>query len=281
MSNMCVTVGMSTKADLLAAWTKWTGDDVAETRHRIRALSEAGLLPRRRQPLDYSHIAYTLLGFTAVTQHKDAPESVRYYSDFRLGSFRFRRKNSDTADALASPELFSEMTLVEALFTCLQPPFRLLKFEVNTTAHTCSLIVGEGRRRIETTSGKTTTTSGRIFDCEYGLAAACYIGAPASEVPVHLHCRVNLSRFVVFPLIDMLLTDLMGHPKPQYAGGPYAGGPDTKDAALPGATPFIEPPKPYQDADPAGSSLNNADSNEWVWPPQFNDPAGVYNEALH
>jgi hypothetical protein len=268
---------MSTKADLLRVWTKWTGDDVAETRHRIRALSEAGLLPRRRQPLDYIDIAHTLLGFTAVTQHKDAPESVRYYSDFRLGSFRFRGMNSDTADAIASPELFSEMTLVEALFTCLQPPFRLLKFEVNTTARTCSLIVGEGCRRIVTESGKRTTTSDRIFDCEYGFATANYIGAPASGVSTHLHCRVNLSRFVVFPLIDMLLTDLMGHPKPQYAGGPYAGVPDTKGAALPGATPHVEPPKPYQDADadPAGSSLNNSDSNEWVWPPQFNDPAGV------
>ena len=53
---------MNTKADLLTAWCKWTGDRVPEARHRICALSEADLLPSRAHPLTYEDLARALLG---------------------------------------------------------------------------------------------------------------------------------------------------------------------------------------------------------------------------
>ena len=77
---------MSTKADLLTAWCKWTGDPVPEARHRIRALSEADLLPTRAHPLSYEDLARALLGFVATAQHKDAPEAVRKFSTARCGA---------------------------------------------------------------------------------------------------------------------------------------------------------------------------------------------------
>ena len=40
----------TSKADLLTVWCKRTGDPVPEARHRIRALSEADLLPSRAHP---------------------------------------------------------------------------------------------------------------------------------------------------------------------------------------------------------------------------------------
>lgn len=68
---------MSTKADLLQSWVKWTGDPVAKVRHRIRSLSEAGLLPKGNAPLTRDHLAAAILGFLLTDTHKDAAEAVR------------------------------------------------------------------------------------------------------------------------------------------------------------------------------------------------------------
>ncbi len=63
---------MSTKTAFLDSWCRWTGDPVHEARHRIRVLSEAGLLPRRANELDYADLGRAILGFLASETHKDA-----------------------------------------------------------------------------------------------------------------------------------------------------------------------------------------------------------------
>jgi len=250
---------MSTKADLLTVWTKYTGDDVAEARHRIRALSEAGLLPSRKQPLTYADIARTLIGFTAANQHKDAAEEVLAHSGYSCTSHRSLSGKPISDNAALLPK----MKLLEALATSLQPPFRVLKFEVNPMNFTCTLRVGEGHRKARTKSGKDVTIPNDILILNF------WPGFNFTWLPAYQ--RVGLTRFIVFPLVDMLLTDLMGHPRPQYMVGSV-----TKGAALPGATPHMEPSEASPKAAPEESSPNSSDSNPWVWPPQFNDPNGAY-----
>ena len=125
---------MSTKADLLTAWCKWTGDRVPEARHRIRALSEADLLPSRAHPLSYEDLARALLGFVATAQHKDAPEAVRKFSAARCGAA--------SADNQEVPLM--GMSLLEAVTAALQPPFWIAGFTVNTTTGFCRLEVVNG-----------------------------------------------------------------------------------------------------------------------------------------
>ena len=125
-------VSMSTKADLLTAWCKWTGDRVPEARHRIRALSEADLLPSRAHPLSYEDLARALLGFVATAQHKDAPEAVRKVSAARCGAA--------SADNQEVPLM--GMSLLEAVTAALQPPFRIAG--LNTTTGFCHLEVVNG-----------------------------------------------------------------------------------------------------------------------------------------
>ena len=125
---------MSTKADLLTAWCKRTGDPVPEARHRIRAPSEADLLPSRAHPLSYADLARALLGFVATAQHKDAPEAVRKFSAARCGAA--------SADNQEVPLM--GMSLLHAVTAALQPPFWIAGFTVNTTAGFCRLEVVNG-----------------------------------------------------------------------------------------------------------------------------------------
>jgi hypothetical protein len=77
---------MATKTDLQTNWPNWTGDALRETRHRIRMLSEDGLLPARSTELTYEDGARAVLGFLASETHKDAPLAVREFSEFRCVS---------------------------------------------------------------------------------------------------------------------------------------------------------------------------------------------------
>jgi hypothetical protein len=185
---------MATKTDLLAVWTKWTGDNVAEARQRIRALSEAGLLPRRKEPLGYGHLARALFGFTVADQHKDAPAAVRSFSSLRCSSHRFLGTPNDQAVLLAHRTLFG------ALVASLQPPLWVIALDVDTTSKICLLTVGQGYRETEKKGVVTDTQVEYTFGKDNSTRLRKQIH------PIHL-CRKIYS-----PLIGRLLTDLMNHP---------------------------------------------------------------------
>ena len=272
---------MSTKSDLLIAWSEWAGDDIAEVRHRIRALSEAGLLPRRKQPLGYADIARALIGFIATTQHNQAAKAVRHYSDIECIAHQWKTKPEKIHWPSAKAARFTDLPLLDALVLALQPPLWIIRFDINITANVCRLLVGNGVAYKD--SGKT-----------YVSAVECVYRHRISIPLIGYYYQVNLSRSVHFPLVNQLLTDLMGHPqigpRPELPVEPSEThpkapqrGPRTKDAALPGATPQVEPSKTRPKADPAGSSPDSSDSIAWVWPPQFDedDLNGAFNGLHH
>jgi hypothetical protein len=157
---MCAYICMSTKTDLLKAWSTLAFEDIAEVRHRIRALSEAGLLPTRRQPLEYIDIARAIIGFTATGQHKDAPEAVQYYSEFPCETHSWRVVGAHSEQSMR----LVKQTLLEALVTSLQSPLRVMQFEVNTTTLTCTLKVGDGYRTARTKSGRDALLTGNVIN---------------------------------------------------------------------------------------------------------------------
>ena len=198
---------MSTKADLLTAWCKWTGDPVPEARHRIRALSEADLLPSRAHPLSYEDLARALLGFVATAQHKDAPEAVRKFSAARCGAA--------SADNQEVPLM--GMSLLEAVTAALQPPFRIAGLTVNTTTGFCHLEVVNGWLTLDWDETKVTVPGSMA---EYWFKDHADPALPATD-------PVELSRAIHSPLIDHLLTDLMNHPAPPVAGAAVTKNADT------------------------------------------------------
>ena len=125
---------VSTKNDLLAAWVRWTGDETREARHRIRLLSEAGLLPERADRLTYDDVARGLLGFLVSDTHKDAPREVRSFSAFVCGAA--------SADDASVP--FIDLTLLDAISAALRPPFRLMSLTIAITTRTATLDVTRG-----------------------------------------------------------------------------------------------------------------------------------------
>src|SRR5690348_11247450 len=115
---------VSTKNDLLAYWCARTGDPVAETRLRIRALAVADLLPWRAEALTYADIARALLGFVAATQHRDAAATVRRFSAFRCPASSGEHHQ---APLMALP-------LIDALTAALRPPLWISELSVNVTS---------------------------------------------------------------------------------------------------------------------------------------------------
>jgi hypothetical protein len=190
---------MSTKADLLTAWCRWTGDPVREARHRIRALSEADLLPSRAHPLSYEDLARALLGFVAAAQHKDAPEAVRKFSAARCGA----------ASAENQEVSLMGMSLLEAVTAALQSPFWIAGFTVNTSSGFCHLTVVNGWLAVDWDGTKVTVPGSMA---EYWFKDYAALALPATVHPL------ELSRAIHSPLIDHLLTDLMNHPAPPIAG---------------------------------------------------------------
>ena len=186
---------MATKSDFIAAWTKWTGDNVVEVRQRIRALSEDKLLPMRQEPFGYPDLARTLLGFVAAAQHKDAAAAVRSISRLRCSAHRFLGTPGDQAVPLANQSLFR--ALVEAL----QPPLWLVALDVDTTAGICVLTVGQGHRHMETTSA--------VPDIQVEYTFGKRKSGPRARDPVY---PIHVSRKIHSELINCLLTDLMNHP---------------------------------------------------------------------
>jgi hypothetical protein len=185
---------MGTKSGFIAAWSKWTGDDIAEVRQRIRALSEAKLLPIRQEPFGYADLARALLGFTAAAQHKDAAAAVRSISRLRCSAHRFLGPPGDQAVLLADRTLFR--TLVEAL----QPPLWIVALDVDTTAGICLLTVGQGYRHTETTNVPD-------IQVEYTFEKQ-HKSTPRARNPIY---PIHLSRKIYSELISHLLTDLMDH----------------------------------------------------------------------
>src|SRR3954452_18496286 len=125
---------VNTKNDLLAAWVRWTGDETRETRHRIRLLSEAGLLPERSASLTYDDVARGLLGFLVSDTHKDAPREVHSFSAFVCGAA--------SADDGSVP--FMDLTLLDAISAALRPSFRLMSLTIAITTRTATLDVTRG-----------------------------------------------------------------------------------------------------------------------------------------
>jgi hypothetical protein len=201
-------VSMSTKADLLTAWCKWTGDPVPEARHRIRALSEADLLPSRAHPLSYEDLARALLGFVTTAQHKDAPEAVRKFSAARCGAA--------SADNQEVPLM--GMSLLEAVTAALQPPFWIAGVTVNTRTGFCHLEVVNGWLTSDWDGTKVTVPGSMA---EYWFKDHADLALPATVHPV------ELSRAIHSPLINHLLTDLMNHPAPPVAGAAVTKNADT------------------------------------------------------
>jgi hypothetical protein len=205
---------MATKTDLLAAWSKWTGDNVAEVRQRMRALSEAGLLPKRQEPLGYVDLARALLGFTAAAQHKDAAAAVRSISRLRCSAHRFLGPSGDQAVPLADRTLF--MALVEAL----QPPLWIVALDVDTTASICLLTVGQRYRHTETTSV--------VPDIQVEYTFGKHKSTPRARNPNY---PIHVSRKIYSELISHLLTDLMNHPAISMPGSAAKGRPAKGDTS--------------------------------------------------
>lgn len=186
---------MPTKTDLQIVWTKWTGDDIAEVRHRIRALSEDGLLPRRKEPLSYTHLARALLGFTAALQHKDASAAVRSFEKFRRSRHRFLEQPNDQAVLLV------RRTLLEALVASLQPPLRITALEVDMTSRICLLTVAQKCSDNKSKEGS--------LDVQVEYTFGRDNGPHRIRNPIY---PMHFCRKIYSPLIDRLLTDLMNHP---------------------------------------------------------------------
>jgi hypothetical protein len=182
---------MTTKADLEAAWAKWTGDNIAEVRQRIRALAEADLLPRRKGPLDYKHLAHALLGFTAAAQHKDAAQAVRSFSRVHCSDHRFLGPSDQAV-------LLTGKTLVTALVASLKPPLRIIVFDVDTTSGVCLLTVSQPY--VNTKTGIRSDVQ-----AEYTFGKDRNARRTHKQIyPIHF-CRK-----IYAPFIDRLLTDLVG-----------------------------------------------------------------------
>lgn len=127
---LCEGVYVSTKNDLLAAWCRWTGDQLPEARHRIRALSEDDLLPNRSDPITYADFARALLGFLVSDTHKDAPRKVRHACSFVC-----------SASSPEGDKTIATSNLLDAMVIALQPPFTIVSLEVCTTGDNVTLYV--------------------------------------------------------------------------------------------------------------------------------------------
>ena len=214
---------MSTKSDFLAYWCARTGEPVAEARLRIRALAIDGLMPWRQQPLDYPDIARALLGFVAATQHKDAAETVRRFSEFRCG----------VATANALPLLMS-FSLLDALTTALRPPLWIRYIEVSVTGETCALVVCHGWITVEEGEAEGMTLPGPDAQYWFKNPAALPLLAPVEPV--------EIKRSISGSLIGRLLTDLMHHPVPPIKDGWTLSGHERRRPLTKGAG--VEPRNP-------------------------------------
>ena len=65
-----------TISDVEDRWNKLTGADEAETKHRVRLLREAGVLPTRRTHATDGSIARFIVGMLAGETHADAPRAT-------------------------------------------------------------------------------------------------------------------------------------------------------------------------------------------------------------
>jgi hypothetical protein len=223
---------VSTKNDLLASWCKWTGDDLPEARHRIRALSEDGLLPVRSYPINYDDLARALLGFVVTAQHKDAAAEVRAFSEFRCGL-------AEPGHDGSAPHM--GLTLLDAIAAALHRPFMISEFQVNTTTRYCLVKIINGWR----------------FEDVFNNGEKHFI--PGSEATYHFHdvttlplprttYPINLLRRLDTSAIHHLLVDLFNHPDRE-----------TEDAAPARAAPSADPSMTCPKADAADrTSLNNS-----------------------
>jgi hypothetical protein len=191
---------MSTKTDLLNAWCKRTGEPLPEARHRIRSLAEAGMLPTWYQPVDYEDLARLLLGFVASTQHKDAPEAVRRFSEFRCVM-------RGGPDAVRLMYAFKDKTLIEALTLAQRPEFWITSLEANVTRDWCRLDVMQRPEHVGWVSAQTAA----LAEPAPGTLHLLFTDPAALPLPATVH-PLEIKRSVPLPLILNLLIDLMNHP---------------------------------------------------------------------
>lgn len=114
--------GMSTKNDLLESWCTWTGEPVPKPRHRIRVLSESGLLPARAKPLTTADMARAMLGFLVPDMHKEAANLVEKFCAFRC----------NTAYGNYSDEVIRQANLLDAIQIAFTSPNKLIRLSVSS-----------------------------------------------------------------------------------------------------------------------------------------------------
>ena len=211
---------MSTKANLQAAWCRWTGEPLPEARQRIRALAEAQLLPTWRNPISYEDLGRLLLGFVASVQHKDAPEAVRRFSEFR-GMIRGRG-----ADAEPLLHAFKDKPLIEALTLALQPEFWLLSVEANVTRGWCLLKVVRCPKHV----GWVSEEVAALAEDPPGTLRMLFTDPSALPLPAAVH-PLEIKRSLTLPLFLNLLVDLMGHSLPDGSVQTESADPSPKESA--------------------------------------------------
>jgi hypothetical protein len=192
------------KSDLLNAWCKRTGEPLPEARHRIRSLAEAGMLPTWYHPVSYEDLARLLLGFVASVQHKDAPEAVQRFSEFRCG---MRGIGHEAAPLM---EAFKDKPLLEALTTALKPEFWVMSVEANVTRDWCRLDVMRRPKHVGWVSAQTAALD-QAAGGTPGTLHLLFTDPAALPLPATVH-PLEIKRSVPLPLILHLLTDLLDHP---------------------------------------------------------------------
>ncbi len=171
---VCDGVYVSTKNDLLATWCRWTGDQLPEARHRIRALSEADLLPNRSDPITHADVARTILGFLASDTHKDAAETVRHFCAFVCTMYEG-----------GGEERIASGNLLDAIMIAFQPPFKFVALEVFVTTQKVNLHINRNGDPL----------TGRFY----------HFSCPGFKKPDGRLFPVNITRSIYADLIDHLL----------------------------------------------------------------------------
>jgi hypothetical protein len=215
-------VFVGTRLDLLTSWCKWTGDPLPEARHRIRALYEAGLLPTRAQPLNYTHLASALLGFVAPTQHLGAAAVVKRFSAFQFGGGAIRGGTEEASAPLtALSQKLHQGTLLEAIITVLRPDYWLASLEVHDPRSWCVLTVVPPSQNNGWLDAEIGAIDARFVICPGAVEATFLfrgVASPPSKATETAALPVRQIRVIDFPLISHLLHDLMDHSLPPGIG---------------------------------------------------------------
>lgn len=77
-------VGEVAKTQFVSALAQLTDTPVPYVRQRVRSLFDAGIGPRRNEPLTFSAMADYIIGFLSSPSHLEAAEITRKFTAFKL-----------------------------------------------------------------------------------------------------------------------------------------------------------------------------------------------------